>query len=199
MHQSAEEHNNYWTVLIILATVSLVLLTLIFFVKYPGAFNCFFRYQSKSLIHPSKIFVGREQEMSQLMDMLDFRSDADVRIVNIVGSPGFGKSTLAVHVGNQMVKQGVEVHYVNMDKYQGKDINIQIELAEKILKAADYYSDRYTFKDLIKWLRKLFWNSLIIIDDCDDLVYNNRTKFFHALAWENGGTNSQNKSPYHKS
>ena len=182
LHQSAEEHNNYWTVFITLATaVSLVLLTLIFFVKYPGAFNFFDQYQSKSLIHPSKIFVGREQEMSKLMDLLDFRSDADVRIVNIVGSPGFGKSTLAVHVGDQMVKQGVEVHYVNMNEYQGQDIDIQIELAEKILRAADYSLDRYTFKDLIKWLRKLFWNSLIIIDDCDDLVHNNRTTFFHAL------------------
>ena len=163
LHQSAEEHNNYWTVFIIAAAVSLVLLTLIFFVKYPGAFNFFDQYQSKSLIHPSKIFVGREQEMSKLMDMLDFRSDADVRIVNIVGSPGFGKSTLAVHVGDQMVRQGVEVHYVNMDEYQGQDIDIQIELAETILRAADYSLDRYTFEDLIKWLRNLFWNSLIII------------------------------------
>ena len=180
MCQPAEKHSNFSTI-IPLATVSLVLLTLIFFVKYPGAFNFFDRYQSKSLIHPSKIFVGREQEMSQLMDLLDFSSDADVRIVNIVGSPGFGKSTLAVHVGDQMVRQGVEVHYVNMDEYQGKDINIQIELAEKILRAADYSSDRYTFEDLIKWLRKLFWNSLIIIDDCDNLVHNNRTHFFHAL------------------
>ena len=107
---------------------------------------------------------------------------SDVRIVNIVGSPGFGKSTLAVHVGDQMVKQGVEVHYVNMGEYQGgQNIDIQIELAEKILRAADYSSDRYTFEDLIKWLRKLFWNSLIIIDDCDNLVHNNRTTFFHAL------------------
>ena len=120
--------------------------------------------------------------MSKLMDLLDFSSDTDVRIVNIVGSPGFGKSTLAVHVGDQMVKQGVEVHYVNMGEYQGgQNIDIQIELAEKILRAADYSSDRYTFEDLIKWLRKLFWNSLIIIDDCDNLVHNNRTTFFHAL------------------
>ena len=120
--------------------------------------------------------------MLQLMDLLDFSSDSDVRIVNIVGSPGFGKSTLAVHVGDQMVKQGVEVHYVNMGEYQGgQNIDIQIELAEKILRAADYSSDRYTFEDLIKWLRKLFWNSLIIIDDCDNLVHNNRTTFFHAL------------------
>ncbi len=61
MYQPAEEHCNHWTVLISAATLSLVLLTLIFFVKYPGAFNFFDRYQSKSLIHPSKIFVGREQ------------------------------------------------------------------------------------------------------------------------------------------
>ncbi len=182
LHQSAEEHNNYWTILIILATVSLVLLTLIFFVKYPGAFNCFDRYQSKSLIHPSKIFVGREQEMLQLIDLLDFSSDTDIRIVNIVGSPGFGKSTLAIHVGDQMVKQGVEVHYINMGEYQGQDIDIQIKLAEKSLRAADDSSERYTIKNLIKWLRKLFWNSLIIIDDCDDLVHNNnKTKFFQAL------------------
>ncbi len=84
--------------------------------------------------------------MSHLINLLDFRSDTDVRIVNIVGSPGFGKSTLAIRVGDRMVKQGVEVHYVNMGEY-GQDIDI---LADKIIKAANYSSDRYTFEDLIK-------------------------------------------------
>lgn len=93
-----EKHNSTsWTYFIAAAFVFVMTLTL--FLNYPGYFNLFDRYQSKSLIHTSKIFVGREQEKSQLMTLLDFRSGStDIRIVNIVGSPGFGKSTLAIHV-----------------------------------------------------------------------------------------------------
>ena len=159
--------------------IVVMILLLFLYIHHPGVFNFYDHYQSSSLPYPSKIFVGREQEMSKLTSLLDFASDADIRIVNIVGSPGFGKSTLAIHLGNYLVKQGIVVHYINLAEYQEHEV--QTTLAKKILKASEYRSKRYTFEDLLKWLRKLFWNSIIIIDDCDNLLQSEKESFFTAL------------------
>ena len=151
-----------YTVLKLLLGVLVVLVVLLLaflFVYYPGSLNVFNLYQSKSLPYPSKIFVGREQEMLDLSDFLDFsHSDSDIRIVNIVGSPGFGKSTLAIHVGNRLVQQGIDVHYVNLAEYQEQ--KVQQTLAEKILKVAGKSIKMVTFDELLVWLRRLFWNAV---------------------------------------
>ena len=138
-------------------------------------------YQSKSLPYSYKIFVGREREISELTFMLDFSStsDADIRIVSIVGPPGFGKSTLAIHLGDEMVKQRVEVHYVDMAEHHEQDI--ETILAEKILNAAECTFSSLTFSNLLKWLQSLSWNSLILIDNCDDILQGMKDSFFDAL------------------
>ena len=60
------------------------------------------------IIHP--LFVGRENDMHQVL-----RKVARVHIVNINGAPGFGKSTLAIHVGYKITKNGIYVRYINME------------------------------------------------------------------------------------
>ena len=158
----------------------MVLLLVFLSVHYPGSLNVFNLYQSKSLPYPSKIFVGREQEMLDLSDFLDFsHSDSDIRIVNLVGSPGFGKSTLAIHVGNRLVQQGIEVHYVNLAEYQEQ--KVQQTLAEKILKVAGKSTKMVSFDKLLVWLRRLFWNSVIILDNCDDILQRQKVKFFNTV------------------
>ena len=93
------------------------------------AFNL---YHSKTLPYISKNFVGREEEMKEVMRSIDFRknSESDIRIVNIIGPPGFGKSTLAIHVGHEMVSKGV-VYYLNVAEFSDKAV--KIALAEKVL------------------------------------------------------------------
>ena len=44
------------------------------------------------VILEEEVFVGRETEMQLLTDLI-----RNSTIVSIVGSPGFGKSTLAIH------------------------------------------------------------------------------------------------------
>ncbi len=75
------------------------------------------------------------------------------------------------------------MHYVNMAEYQVQDSSVKEILAQKILKAAGYSLEMYAFEQLQRKLRNImFSNTLIIIDDCDDLVRNNnKTPFFNAL------------------
>ena len=54
-------------------------------------------YHSFTLPVKGEMFVGREAEVEELTDLI---GNSAVSIVSIVGSPGFGKSTLAVHVGH---------------------------------------------------------------------------------------------------
>ena len=67
---------------------------------------------SKSLPHVDR-FVGREDDIHIITGYLDFTS-SDVRVVHIVGPPGFGKSTLAIKIGEIFVKRKVTVHYVDL-------------------------------------------------------------------------------------
>ena len=45
-------------------------------------------------------FLGHDKEIEDLVRLLD-PENTDVRTVSIVGPPGFGKSSLALHVGHE--------------------------------------------------------------------------------------------------
>jgi DNA replication protein DnaC len=128
---------------------------------------------SKSLPYPSENFVGREREMEELSKLIDFEKK-DVRTVNIYGSPGFGKSTLATHFGHKMVKEGVTVHHVNMNDLPDKDIKTAV--AEKILEGS-IVSKNITFERLLRWARERSSNILVILDNCDDALHKKKEEF----------------------
>lgn len=50
-------------------------------------------------------FVGREEERRQIIDLLTHRADQGVRIALISGAAGIGKTSLAVHVGQDVQGQ----------------------------------------------------------------------------------------------
>ena len=133
---------------------------------------------SKSLPYLSQNFVGREKEMEEVSNLLDF-GNSDVRIVNIYGSPGFGKSTLAIHVGHKIVKEGVTVDYVNMNDFPDKDV--KTALAEKILEASQIISKNVTFERLLRWARDRYLSTLVILDNCDDLLHMKKEEFHQAV------------------
>lgn len=133
---------------------------------------------SKSLPYLSENFVGREKDLSEVSKLLDF-GNSEIRIVNIHGSPGFGKSTLAVHIGHTMVKDwGVRVDYVNMNDLPDKDL--KIALAEKILEASQIESNNVTFDRLLRWARE-YSRTVIILDNCDDLLHKKKEEFQKAI------------------
>jgi hypothetical protein len=56
-------------------------------------------------------FIGRENDISNVMEKAK-----EANILNINGAPGFGKSTLAIHVGYRLVASCIPVRYINMDE-----------------------------------------------------------------------------------
>ena len=105
--------------------------------------------------------------MREMMALLDF-SDTHNRIISINGPPGFGKSTLAIHVGHKMVREGVTVHYVDM-----MEVSSMRSLAEKVLSSdSNIVAIRnITVERLLKWARKQHDRTLLILDNCDDILH----------------------------
>ena len=79
-------------------------------------------------------FVNRLNEIQNITNILNFRL-SNTQIVNVVGSPGFGKSCIAINIGHDMIQQGVIVNYVNL-----QDVPDMDTLATKILKNIDVTS-----------------------------------------------------------
>ena len=56
-------------------------------------------------IHQDDFFVGRENDISMVVSMME-----SAHIININGAPGIGKSTLAIHVGYELLRNGTSVY-----------------------------------------------------------------------------------------
>ncbi len=136
------------------------------------------RSLSKTIPHTSENFVGREDEMQVLLARVNFEF-TEIRIINIVGSPGFGKSTLAIQLGHRLIDQGVYVHYVNMEDLLSG--NIEQVLAEKILKSSDITAKTVTFDRLLQWARDKSGYTLLILDNCDNVLRFSFSNFMFAV------------------
>ena len=68
-----------------------------------------------------------------------------------------------------MVRKGVVVHYINMAEVSSKEL--KKEIAEKILDNSDTkIINPVTFQRLLRWIRDCFWNTLLILDNCDNVL-----------------------------
>ena len=109
-------------------------------------------------------FVGREEDIHNITGYLDFTS-SDVQVVHIVGPPGFGKSTLAKKVGEILVRRGIKVFYVDLGMV--RDINT---LSEHVMMSiVDDMKYKVSLNRVVKWVRNQNSNTLIILDNCDEL------------------------------
>ena len=171
----------------IFVVIGIILVTGFVLVQYLGVMDIItpLRYQlnivqSKSLPYPSKTFVGRQEKLEELTEYISFSND-NFRIVNLVGAPGIGKSTLAIHIGHKMIAAGVTIHYVDIADFP--DEQVQQVLAEKILESAQIVTDKVgNFYHLLKWARSCqYWYNLLILDNCDDALNNQKEKFQEAI------------------
>ena len=134
---------------------------------------------SKTLPHITNNFVGRKDEINELLRKVDFDSTRDKRIINIIGSPGFGKSTLAIKFGHTLTEQGIHVDYINIADFamtgntEGSMVNA---LAQKILG-----STRANETTLYNWVTEKKTNIVIILDNCDKLLFTQNDNFKNAL------------------
>jgi tetratricopeptide (TPR) repeat protein len=120
-----------------------------------------------------KDFVGREDDAKKLMELLDF-SDTQYNIVNVIGPPGIGKSTLAIFIGNEMIVNGAIVHYVNMAEFP--EGHLKQVLAERMLAV-----ENVTFDKLLRWASNKYWKNLIVLDNCDECINEQKEAFQEAI------------------
>lgn len=123
-----------------------------------------------SLPYPATKFVGRQQEVSELLDLLQYTTDSP-RIVSITGAPGFGKSTLAIHVGHMLADRGINVIYINMNEVTSKHA-----LADTIITTSEktISGGNVTISYLYQWSKQLKSQTLLILDNCDEQFHSNK-------------------------
>ena len=121
-------------------------------------------------------FLGREREQSELTEWLDLQSD-EVRVINIVGPTGIGKSALAIQLGHQLIDRGATVSYVDTSLIGLEGITGEILRGT----SSTSMSGNSTWQ-LLEWLRREMKYPLVIeLDNCDGLLATERTTLFHFL------------------
>ena len=121
--------------------------------------------KSKSLPCSIQSFVGREKEVNNITSLFeDEASVSRVQHVSIVSPPGFGKSTLAIHIGHKLVRSGIVVYYIDMN-----ETPTVMMLAQKILSQANI-STEDSIKRVNTWAKELYARVVLLLDGCDLII-----------------------------
>ena len=130
---------------------------------------------SQSLPHVDN-FVGREEDIRNITGYLDF-DHSTIQVVHIVGPPGFGKSTLAKQIGHIFLRKRVKVHYVDIRAVTDMD-----GFAERVLYSVIEFSKRkITLERLKRWVNEQYSQTLLIIDNCDEILETHRGDFMKSI------------------
>ena len=166
--------------------------------------NCSFPESDLPMIH--SLFVGREYDVHQVLLKV-----ATSHIVNINGAPGFGKSTLAIHVGYEIVKNGTSVRYIDIEDKMPSIMNQLQKSAGKAMPEStesdvnqtqkysliEYVSDSSLlsmliskklkdrkesfFEELQMWSETINCINVLILDNCDDILTSTYRREFLSL------------------
>ena len=115
-------------------------------------------------------FTGRQSEVEEIIGHVTSES---TRLVSIWGSPGFGKTSVAIAVGHALQSQGLPVYWLSLRGLQSK-----AGLASKILSLLgqptinNQPSDQRLSLDdeICQLFNKLSKQSVFILDNADDLL-----------------------------
>ena len=140
-------------------------------------------------------FVGRDANVSKITSML--LSDQFVRAVHISGAPAIGKTRLAVEVGLKLVERGVDVRYIHVTEQwlwvqpnkpapatsasskseKSTTALIKGGIVDMIVWAYAWVFPEQRVKDvlpaasdLVDWVKDLKFSTVVILDNCDDVL-----------------------------
>ena len=115
-------------------------------------------------------FTGRQSEVE---DIIGHVTSESTRLVSIWGSPGFGKTSVAITVGHALQTQGLPVYWVSLRGLQSK-----ADLTSKFLRLLrqptidNQPSDRRLSLDdeICQLFSEISKQSVFILDNADDLL-----------------------------
>ncbi|CAB4000575.1 WD repeat-containing alr2800 [Paramuricea clavata] len=128
---------------------------------------------------PVPFFTGREDEIEEITNLITGQS---TRLLNIWGSPGFGKTSTAIEAARHLLSLGLPVYFF---KYQG--IKTVDEFLSKIL---SIFKSNLTDRSLrpidkvVSIFREILCRIFLIFDNLDDLLSSERSSVKLARLFE---------------
>ena len=120
-------------------------------------------------------FTGRQRECEEITG---HATSASTRIVSIWGSPGFGKTSVAVAVGHNLDSQGLPVYFLSLRGLQSKS-----DLTSKLLSffrrpaTKDQQQQRLSLDDeLFQLFNEISDPFVLILDNADDVLESGMAK-----------------------
>lgn len=117
-----------------------------------------YRY-SKALPLSYGIFVGRNEEVKVLQGYLNFGTSS-TKAIGISGPPGFGKSSLAIHV----------CHKHRNSTTQYFDLSVVSDTYQLIYRIVNITESSFNMEEVKVWASKLKNNTVLLFDNCDRLM-----------------------------
>lgn len=125
-------------------------------------------------------FFGRYETMDEMTSKLVTNS---VRLLNINGPLGCGKSQLAIQLGHRLLEEGLSVSYIDasdrrFDQFTDDVVDPQMENLPKLTPVSYIHypmaNENYTSihdveltKELSNWSETLMCSTVLILDNCD--------------------------------
>ena len=122
-------------------------------------------------------FTGRQSEVEEIIGHVTSES---TRLVSIWGSPGFGKTSVAIAVGHALQTQGLPMYWVSLRGLQSKaglTSKILSLLTQPTIQGKQPSDQRLSLDDKICQLfSEISKQSAFILDNADDLLESGRPK-----------------------
>ena len=110
------------------------------------------------------MFTGRENEIEEISKLI---TDDSIRVVNIWGSPGFGKTSIAIQEAHHLFSLGYSVYFFSKQRIRTID-----DLTSKILSIFKSNYNLASVDKLISVFREISAPVILIFDNVDDLLSN---------------------------
>ena len=123
-------------------------------------------------------FTGRDKECAEIIDHL---TAPDTKFLNVWGSPGFGKTSVATAVGHQLNSQGLPVLLLSL-----RGVKTVNEMARQMLNMSQKtnqgsFDERPPTARVLQWISSISGSLFLFLDNADDLLKAQNEEFLQFL------------------